>query len=125
MFYSYLNVKVTQSCPHGLYSPWNSPGQNTGVGCHSLFQGIFPTQRSNPGFLHCRWILYQLSYQGGKPLELPTAAEMIEIHAAGCQGNKNHLFLLAIDVLSVLSHSPRCDTVHWSQKDSVVCLALP
>ena len=50
--------------PHGLYSPWNSPGQNTGVGCHSLFQGIFPTQGSNPGLLHCRWILYQLSHQG-------------------------------------------------------------
>ena len=35
--------------PHGLYSPWNSPGQNTGVGSHSFLQGIFPTQGSNPG----------------------------------------------------------------------------
>ena len=50
--------------PHGLYSPWNSSGQNTGVGSLSLLQGIFPTQGSNPGFLHCRWILYQLSYEG-------------------------------------------------------------
>ena len=50
--------------PHGLYSPWNSPGQNTGVGCHFLLQGIFPTQGSNPGLLHCRRILYQLSHQG-------------------------------------------------------------
>ena len=50
--------------PHGLYSPWNSPGQNTGVGSLSLLQGIFPTQESNQGLLHCRWILYQLSYQG-------------------------------------------------------------
>ena len=41
-------------------SPWNSPGKNTGAGCHSLFQGIFPTQGSNPGFLHCRQILYCL-----------------------------------------------------------------
>ena len=49
--------------PHGLYSPWNSPGQNTGVGSHSLLQRIFPTQGSNPGLLHCRWILYQLSYE--------------------------------------------------------------
>ena len=88
---------------HGLYSPWNSPGQNTGVGSFpspgdlpnpgieprppalqvdslraepqgkpentgvgrlSLPQGIFPTQESNHGLLHCRWILYQLSYQG-------------------------------------------------------------
>ena len=50
--------------PHGLYSPWNSPGQNTGVGSLSLLQGIFPTQGSNPGLPHCRWILYQLSHQG-------------------------------------------------------------
>ena len=49
--------------PHGLYSPWNSPGQNTGVGSHSLLQGIFPTQESNPSLPHCRWILYQLSHQ--------------------------------------------------------------
>ena len=50
--------------PHGLYSPWNSPSQNTGVGSLSLFLGIFPTQGSNPGLPHCRWILYQLSHQG-------------------------------------------------------------
>jgi len=50
--------------PHGLYSPWNSPGQNTGVGSHSLLQGIFPTQGSNPGLLHCRQSLYCLSHQG-------------------------------------------------------------
>ena len=43
--------------PHGLYSPWNSSGQNTGVGSFSLLQGIFPTQGLNPGLLHCRQIL--------------------------------------------------------------------
>ena len=50
--------------PHGLYSPWNSPSQNTGVGGHSLLQGIFPTQGWNTGLPHCRWILYQVSHQG-------------------------------------------------------------
>ena len=55
--------------PHGLYSPWNSPGQNTGVGSFSLFQGIFPTQGSNPGLPHRRQILYQLSHKGS-PLYL-------------------------------------------------------
>ena len=50
--------------PHGLYSPRNSPGQNTGVGSLSLLQEIFPTQGLNPGLLHCRRILYQLSHQG-------------------------------------------------------------
>ena len=49
---------------HGLYSPWNSPGEDTGVGSCSLLQGVFPTQGSNPGLLHCRRILYQLSHQG-------------------------------------------------------------
>ena len=69
---------VAQSCPalcdptdcslpcssvHGIF-----PGKNTGVGCHSLLLGIFPTQGTNPG-LHCRWILYQLSHKGS-PVEL-------------------------------------------------------
>ena len=50
--------------PHGLYSPWNSPGQNTGVGSLPLCQGIFPNQASNTGLPHCRQILYQLSHKG-------------------------------------------------------------
>ena len=49
---------------HGLYSPWNSPGQNTGVSSFSLLRGIFPTQGLNPGLLRCRQILYQLRHQG-------------------------------------------------------------
>ena len=62
-------VKGTQSCqavcdPHGLCSPWNSPGQNTGVGSLFLLQRIFPTQGLNQGLLHCRWVLYQLNDQG-------------------------------------------------------------
>ena len=58
---------VTQSCPTlcdpmdcsppGSSVHGNSQGKNIGVSCHSLLQGIFPTQRSNPGLLHCRWIL--------------------------------------------------------------------
>ena len=53
--------------PHGLYSPWNSPGQNTGVGSLCLLQGIFPTQGSNLGLPHCRQILYQLSHKASCP----------------------------------------------------------
>ena len=49
---------------HGLYSPWNSPGQNTGMGSLSLLQGIFPTQGSNSGLPNYRQILYQLSHKG-------------------------------------------------------------
>ena len=50
--------------PPGLYSPWNSLGQNTGMGSLFLHQGIFPTQGSNPSLPRCRLILYQLSHQG-------------------------------------------------------------
>ena len=46
-----------------LYSPWSSPGQNTGVGSHSLFQGTFPIQGLNTGLQHCKQILYQLSHK--------------------------------------------------------------
>ena len=45
-----------------LLCPWNSLGKNTGVGSHSLLQGIFLIQGSNSGLLHCRWILYHLSH---------------------------------------------------------------
>ena len=55
--------------PHGLQPsrllcPWNSPGKNTGVGCHFLLQRIFLTQGWNPGLLHLRQILYHLNQQG-------------------------------------------------------------
>ena len=59
-----LSVMSYSSQPHGLYSPWNSPGQNSGVGSLCLLQGIFPTQGLNPGLPHCRQILYQLSHKG-------------------------------------------------------------
>ena len=64
---------VAQSCPIFCYPMdcrppgssvhGNSPGKNTGVGCHAFLQRIFLTQESNWGLLHCRRILYQLSYQ--------------------------------------------------------------
>ena len=77
-----MKVKVTQLCPtlwhHGLYSPWNSPDQNTGEDSLSLLQGIFPTQGLNPGPPHCRQILYQLIHKGspriywsGQPIPSP------------------------------------------------------
>ena len=64
---------VTQSCPT-LCDPMDcslpgpsvhghSSGKDTGVGCHALFQGIFPTQGSNSGLSHCKWILYRPSHQ--------------------------------------------------------------
>ena len=66
--------------PHGLLParhlcPWNSPGKNTGVGSHSLLQGIFLTQGSNPCLLHCREILYHFSHQ-----ESPIECVYLEFH---------------------------------------------
>ena len=54
-----LDHSPSSSSVHG-----DSPGKNTGVGCHAILQGIFPTQGLNPGFPHCRWILYHRSHQG-------------------------------------------------------------
>ena len=76
---------------HWLYSPWNSPGQDTGVGSLSLLQGIFPTQVLNPGLLHCRQIPYQLSYQG-----LPYHYN----HLPGWYQYIVHLGLLLINLIS-------------------------
>jgi len=50
--------------PPGSSVLGDSPGKNTGVGCHAFLQGNFPNQGLNPGLSHCRLILYQLSYQG-------------------------------------------------------------
>ena len=61
---SFSRVRLFVTPWTGLYSPWNSPGQNTGAGSLSLLQGIIPTQGSNPGLPNCRQILYQLSHQG-------------------------------------------------------------
>ena len=64
-----IHSVVSDSLPlHGLQPtrllcPWDSPGQNTRMGSHSLLQGIFPTQESNPGVLPCRQIFYHLSHK--------------------------------------------------------------
>ena len=79
-FASKVKVAVTQSCstlrpqglePARLLCPWDSPGKNTRVGCHTLLQWIVLTQGSDPGLLHCRQILDHLSYLGGPCFALP------------------------------------------------------
>ena len=74
-FLSVLYVKWSRSVvsdplwSHGLLlHPWDFPGKSTGVDCHFLLQGIFTTQRSNLGLLHCRQKLYHLSHQGSQVL---------------------------------------------------------
>ena len=70
--------------PHGLQPtrllcPWDFPGNSTGVDCHFLLQGIFPTQGSNPGLPHCRQTLYHLSHQGSPFLTAAAAAESLVV----------------------------------------------
>ena len=66
-----LSVMSDSMRPHGLYSPWNSTGHRTGVGSHSLLPGIFPTQASNRGLLHCRWIITNWVSLSGTIREVP------------------------------------------------------
>ena len=78
---------VVQSCPTfcnlmdyslpGSSIHGDSPGKNTGVGCHALLQGIFPTQGSNPGLPHCRWILCHPNHQGS-PVSLDKLQEIVK-----------------------------------------------
>ena len=111
---------VTQSCPtlcnpmdHGLPGSsvyGDSPVKNTGVGCHALLQGIFPTQGSNPGLPHCRWILLP-SEPPGKPKNMgagslfllqgifPTQVSNTGLlhcrwilHKLSCQGSPSQLY---------------------------------
>ena len=90
-----MNLKWSESCSvvldssqsHGLYSPWNSLGQNTRVGSCSLLQGIVPTHRSNPGLPHCRQIFYQLSHKGNpKNYIKSTNIQMLTVLAGSVTG---------------------------------------
>ena len=87
--------------PHGLWPsrllcPWDSPGKSIGVSCHSLLQGIFPTQGLNPGLVHCRQILYQLSHQGS-----PDLTVLYSIYLVG--------FSLTCRILCPTLRAPRTD----------------
>jgi len=64
---SHLQCHIMSDSSNRLLCPWDSPGQNTGVGRHSLIQKIFPTQWLNPDLPHCRQILHCLSYQRNLP----------------------------------------------------------
>ena len=80
--------------PHGCYSPWNSPGKNTGVGSHFLLPGIFPTQGLNPALLHCRLILYQLE-ASGKPNKGHGGSQIL-LGGREAVGVRIHIFLVMI-----------------------------
>ena len=88
--------------PHGLYSPWNALGQNTGVGSLSLLQGIFPTQGSNPGLSHCRQILYQLSHKGSPESEEELKSLLMKVKGE----SENAGLTLNIQKMKIMASSP-------------------
>ena len=117
---------VSQLCPALCYpmdcSPPGSPVhgilhgihlQNSGVGCHALLQGIFPTQELNPGLLHSRWILYHLSHQGSpfyvyapSKLGLLSKGENIQQGSKSCPKSEfqsHSLLINSINLDSVLN----------------------
>ena len=84
----WLNALVAQSCltlcnsmdssPPGSSVHRDSPGKNTGEGCHSLLQGIFPTKGLNLGLLHCRQILYCLSHWGSPMYDKSSCIKILQ-----------------------------------------------
>ena len=93
------SVRSHRQQPTRLSCPWDSPGKNTGVGCHFLLQRIFPTQGSNPGLTHCRQMLYRLSHQGSKTQETVFITTSLTI----VENNKITLWLLGGWLCSLLS----------------------
>ena len=91
--FRYVLCLVAQSCmtlcncrgcsPPGSSVHGDSPGKSTGVGC--LLQGIFPTQRSNPGLLHCRQILYRLSHQEAPSWHSITDSNSLQMGIGGLE----------------------------------------
>ena len=79
--------------PHGLYSPWNSPGQNTGVGRLTLLQRIYSTKESNWDLLYCRWVFYQLSYKGSPGDRMKIVYCFMKIKTMASRSWKNKIIL--------------------------------
>ena len=117
---------VSESCsvvsdslqPHGLYRPWNSPGQKIGVGSLSLLQEIFLIQGSNPGLLHCRRILYQLSHEGSPGILEWVAYPFLQGIFPTQELNRG--FLHCRRILYQLSYQRSCNSVRYLANQSPV-----
>ena len=104
-----ISICESESCsvlsdslpPHGVYSPWNFPGQNTGVGSLSSLQEIFPTQGSNPGLPHCRrFFTTQVSHIAGDSLP------------AESQGKRKNIGVGSLSLLHILTQELNWDLLH-------------
>ena len=126
---------VAQSCPTlsdlmdlslpGFSIHGDSPGKNSGVGCHALLQGIFPTQGLNPGLLHCRQILYGLSHQGsplctgGQPV-----SNVMTVSGEQWRDSAKGLFCTGY-ILSLLSHVQVFVTPWTVAKQAPLSMGIP
>ena len=114
-----LKVLVTGSCPTLCHPmdcspPWDSPGKNTGVGCHALIQGTFLTQELNQGLLHWRQILYCLSHLGSPVICIHEfQAIVLEWIAISFSIHESSVFqiLFPFMLLQSIKQSSRCHTV--------------
>ena len=98
--------------------PWDSPGKNTEVSCHSLLQGILPTQESNPGLQHCRWILHHLSHH------LP----LCKREPLQCIFNMTaRIILLKYKIDNVTQNLPTSirKTLQWPTRFYLICTCSP
>ena len=98
----------------------DSPGKNTGVGCHALLQGICPNQVSNPGLPHCRWILYHLIYQRSPELLYDPAIPPQDIYPEKNMIQKDiytPMFTEALFTITKTWKQPKCpSTEEWIKK---------
>ena len=123
---------LLQSCPSAcdprdcslfrLLCPWDSLGKSSGLSCHALLQGFFPTQGWNPGLPHCNQILYHLSHQGNPPLTLvlsfSTSLRMLKVENNDDAELKSHFFIALgheIQKYLTLTSSPilLSEQSHW------------
>ena len=99
--------------PTRLLCPWDSPGKNTGVGCHFLLQRIFPTQGMNPDLLHYRQILYHLSHQGSQYHLKECSNTFFFIRLPRCFAIRHSRRYWFLDIHEWLSFTMK-NVCHWS-----------
>ena len=107
--------KNTGVCCHAILHPWNSPGKNIGVGSHSLFQGIFPTQESKLGPLHYRQILYYLGIYNGE-LKSTTVDKVVSVSVSDHLWTQNPDWSDLYERLMPTVYAPDWPRCRWGRR---------